>query len=160
MLVLQVELIYIAVGQAELNQVKGQARRSRRDASAAELQTSLHRRQSAGVGGADSQWYSVAISRAYSMQPTSMHELSLFVLMENSALRPRLLLGGLRTVAEWLAAGARYGLYSFRENLVGCFYALTVNVVVLSGRRVRQLFEQYNRNALFLDFCPPGTLVL
>ena len=119
---LQVELIYLAVGQAEVNKIKVQARRSRRDTSAAELQTSRHcrrHRQSAGVGGADSQMYSVVITRAYVMEPTSMHDLSLFVRMENSDsrdLRPRLLLGGLRTDAEWLAAGARYCIYSFRES--------------------------------------------
>ena len=161
---LQVELIYLAVGQAEVNKIKTQARRSRRDTSAAELQTSRHRRrrrQSAGVGGADSQMYSVMITRAYAMEPTTMHDLSLFVRMENSPrdLRQRLLLGGLRTDTEWRAANARYGIYTFRENLVGCFYGLRVNVVVLSWRDVRLLFEQYNRNALFLDYCPLGTFL-
>ena len=106
--------------------------------------------------------YAVSITRAYTMDPTSMHELSLFVRMESGAsrdLRPRLILGGLRTDAEWRAAGARYGIYSFQANLLGCFYDLRVNIVVLSGRQVRQLFEHYNRNALFLDICPLGTFL-
>ena len=162
---LQVELIYLAVGQAEVNKIKTQARRSRRDTSAADLQnvqTSRHRRrrrQAAGAGGADAQMYTVVITRAYSMEPTSMHDLSLFVRMENARrdLRQRLLLGGLRTDTGWRAANARYGIYSFRENLIGCIYGLRVSVLVLSWRDLRRIFEQYNRNALFLDYCPLGT---
>ena len=144
-----------------MNQINTQARRSRRDTSVAELLTGHQRRRRRQLVGSQMYEYKV-ITRTYSMAPTSMHELSLFVRMETGSsrdLRPRLMLGGLPTDAEWLAASTRYGLYSIRENLIGCFYGVQVNVIVLSGRKLLELFEQYNRNAVFLDVCPRGTLL-